>query len=850
MFMAKMQIHGFSLRSLGVLLPWIFAVSGVVAQEEQPQRFRVMQESPWVVSPMSVASLSMRPVQAYWDPQEGNYFIDLIAFLEVMQMSVEIDGLIVRTIYRDTVHETDFRQGIVTRYTGETIQRSDSLEADGYVYAGGFDTDFFDAGEGFLLTPPNLQKIFPDGTLSYDQSKLLIRLSQELFAESESTFRARGSAPTLGLGPMLYGRHRRFLGGSQIGYRLNRIQRSGNDVNYSGFLNGRASALWGQVRSEGVITYTDDHDFRTSFGQLNYLIDLPRSSYVTQIGVGRTRVDQWPVRQNYDGMWMSNRPLSTRHQQREAEISGIAEPNALVSALVGGVVADRVQADGQGRYRLTIPAYYGTSRAELEIVPAGGGTPIRETRYLFITEDLVPENRLYWDLQGGRDRYDQTAYGHAQASYGISTSLTALGSYTLADTLQTATLGLVTNYAQSMMVSAEVSYPDFATRATLQMFRNQFQLQGEASFAAESGFTFYRQRLIGRVGWNSRRLSTFVYGSRFESFNGSESMQLDGSATLRLSRRTNLVVAAGPRSTKLDPDAPMDSRMHWRSSLTRYATVGAVRGRVGFQGYGGQYEDIDFAGGTIYASYRSVSFGARIGYDFPAEGMNASFSIRMNVPWASFSNHSSFEVDNPYNQQNVYGSVTLGRDLHFSRHPQVWSSAQLRPFIDRNRDGRKDPGEVHLDGLDINVVRARTESIESGGIQADFLAPSTLYQVVIDPRSLRGPELDLPTGTTFSFISDPGTVKHIDIPVHENTVVEGRIEDLPLSSPTLAVVVFYQGEEEVARSAVSQQGLFTVLLPPGPYRLEVHDLLGSEDLSSYTQSLNVQAVNTQQLEIR
>lgn len=82
---------------------------------------------------------------------------------------------------------------------------------------------------------------------------------------------------------------------------------------------------------------------------------------------------------------MSNRPLSTRHQQREAQLTGMADPNAVVSALVGGVVTDRVQADGQGCYRPTVPAHHATSRAELEIVPAGGGPLTRQTRYLLIT---------------------------------------------------------------------------------------------------------------------------------------------------------------------------------------------------------------------------------------------------------------------------------------------------------------------------------------------------------------------------------------------------------------------------------------------------------------------------------
>ena len=69
--------------------------------------------------------------------------------------------------------------------------------------------------------------------------------------------------------------------------------------------------------------------------------------------------------------------------------------------------------------------------------------------------------------------------------------------------------------------------------------------------------------------------------------------------------------------------------------------------------------------------------------------------------------------------------------------------------------------------------------------------------------------------------------------------MEGSVENLPLSSPTLAVVLFFQGESELLRAAVSQQGRFTALLPPGSYRMELLDLLGQEDLSDFTRILDV-----------
>ncbi len=801
----------------------------LTAQAQQPAR--IMQESPWVLN--SLSSPSLRPIQAYWDPQEGAHFIDLVAVFSEAHLVVDTNQTVIRARSSRAIYEVDFDRGTILRQFDDEPQQEDTLITGGY----------YRSADHFLLTPLNLERVFPEGTLTYDQDRLSLRLSQELFAD---VFRPQVIAPTLAIGPMLYGRNRRLIGGAQFGYRVNRMQRSARGTDYTGFLSMRASALWGQIRADGTATYSG----ATTLRQFSYLLDFPRSAYLTQISLGRSSVNQWPARQDYEGVRMSNRPLSTRHQQREAQLVGVAEPNALVSALVGGVVADRVQADGQGRYRLTIPAYYGTSRADLEIVPAGGGPPIRQTRFLLITEDLLPAGTLYWDLQAGRNQFDQSAYGHLRVDYGLSKRLTTLGSYTRVDTLQTATVGLVSNLADAAMFSLEVAYPSSAARATLQLFRDRFQFQGEGAIATEPGLNYYRQRFVGRAGWNVGGLSLFLNGTRYESFSGSNYTRVDGSGTLRLSRQISLTFAAGPGITRLGPDAPTDTRVEWRTSLTRYIRPKGLRGRIGFQAQGGRYESVDFSGMTLYASYRSLSFGSRVGYDFPAQGMNASFSIRMNAPWASFSSHTALESDNPYNQQSLYGSMTLSRGLLFSRHSQVWSSALFRPFMDTDRDGTRDPGEIPLDGLELNVVRARTERDASGTLRADFLAPSTQYQVVIDPRSIKGPELDLPTGTAFSFLSDPGETKYIDIPVHRNTIVEGSVENLPLSSPTLAVVLFFQGESEVLRAAVSQQGRFTALLPPGTYRVELLDLLGQEDLTDYTRILDVQPVQTQSLEIR
>ncbi len=824
------------------IFAFLLVLPNARAQEavEPARPIRVMQESPWTISAMSGVTPSMRPVQAYWDQQTATYFMNLVALFEALGLPVVIEGRIVRSADNRGSYEVNFEAGTTTYSVGGMAERSEDLTVGGFLHN----------GEDFLLTPPNVQKVLPAGTLEFDKATLTVVLSNAVFARDTSPFRLRSVSPTHANGPLLYGRTRKFIGGTQLSYRMTRAQRLENEVNYNGFMQVRASALGGRINADGTLSRGVSGDISTGVRSLSYLLDFPNSPALSRFEIGRTRMYQWPVRQSYDGLRLSNLPLSTRNMQHEAEIKGVAEPNALVSATVGGVVVDRVQADGQGRYVLRVPAYYGTSSAEVEISPVGGGLPTIETRYLFITEDLAPPGTFYWDLQGGRDSFDQSPFGFAQARFGISKSLSVRGGFAYADTMYTGTLGITKNLWGFISTGAEISYPEFAGRWTVRLVHGHLRVHGEGEIADKPGFAFYRRRMQGQFGTSFSRLSLFLNASTLESFTGSESTSLSGSGTVRLSRRTNLLLTAGRTMTRSVFGTQLPPRLQWKSVLTQYLSAGRLRGRIGMQGDGGRYEDIDFAGLIAYASYRSITLGTRIGYDFPAETVTASFTLRMDAPWISFNGHSSLDPVNPYHLQSMYGSVELSRGIRFSRQPRTYSSAQLQAFVDLNRNGRRDANEPPVPGLELDVVKARVERAEDGSARVDFLVPSTQYQVVIDPSSIREPDLVLPTGNTFSFMSDPGETKRIDIPVYKNTIVEGTISELPLSSPTLAVVVFYQGAEEVVRAAVSQQGRFTSLLGPGTYRLEVQDLLGKEDLGAFTRTLNVQAEGRQHLLIQ
>ncbi len=817
------------------------ALSCASASETEAQTLAAtgLRNAPWTVRAASGAALSMRAVRAY--RQENDHFLDPVSLFEALGLPATVDGHTVRAAGGRASLAIDFEKGTATYSAAGVEERTEALSEGGVLRD----------GARYLLSLPNLRKVLPPGALAFDEAMLTVMPSAAAFGRQRAPFRLeRPAAVQHAHGPLLYGRTRKFIGGTQLSYRMTRSQRPAGEANYNGFLQLGASALGGHVSVAGTLSRTGDRPVTAAVRSLGYVLDFPGRPALTRAEIGRSSIYQWPVRQSYDGIRLGNLPLSTRHLQHPAEIKGVTEPHALVAASVDGVVVDQAQADNQGRYALQVPARYGTSQAEVEISPAGGGLPTVETRRLFIAEDLAPPGKLYWDLNGGRSRFGRAPFGLLQARLGLSRSLTARGGLAYADSLYTATLGATRSLWGFMSAGAEVSYPEAAGRATLGLFRGHWRINAEMELAEKPGLTHYRRRLQGQIGASLSRISLHVNAGQYASFAGGSTLNANASGTLRLNRGTTLLLSAGRTAARSAPGSQSAPRLQWKSVLTRYLSLGRLRTRTGLQGEGGRYGNVDFAGLTANANLRNVSFGTRIGYDFAAGRLSASLTLRMDAPWMSFNSHSELDPHNPHHRQSVYGAMELGHGIRFTRQPRTYSSAVLRAFIDLNRNSRMEPNEPLLPELELEVLRARVSRQEDGSANAGYLLPSTRYEVVIDPGSIKAPNLVLATGTIFSFVSDPGETKRIDIPVYRNTAVEGAIEDLPLDPPTRAVVVFFQEADEVAQAAVSPQRTFTAVLAPGTYRMEVHDVLTRKELPAFTRTVEVLQAERQTLTVQ
>ncbi len=818
----------------GLLIPAAWAQD--VGEPLRP--IRVMQEMPWAINTVTGVASSMEPVRGYWDQQTQTYFLDLLSLFTALGYEARVDGGIVRASTGQREIAVNYDTGVANPLD---LNRSFQLLPGGYLRS---------STDEFLMSLSNIRFVLPEGALEFDTSTLTVQLSSAVFGRDTSPFRLRTGVPAHMHGPLVYGRNRSLLGAVHASYRVSRAQHQSDIVNYNGSVQLQANVAGGHVVAHGTGSRNMSGDITTSIRSATYLLDIHANPFLSRIELGRSRAYRWPVRQAYEGARIGNEPLATRTLQHETELAGAAEPNAIVTAFVGGVAVDRVQADATGRYVLLVPAYYGTSQAEVEVAPPGGGTPTRETRYLFITEDLVPRGAVYWDISAGRDQYDHARFGIGELRIGVTESFTASGGIVVDDTLFTGMAGLTRNFSGFATSGLRISFPELAAQTFLRLYYRRLRINSEAEFFDQPGLSYYRRRVQGQLGASFQNMSLYINGSTYETFGSATTTVLGGSGVFRLARGLNLALSASQSTTKSAFGVNLTPRVRWKGVLTRYATVGRVRGRIGALGEGGRYEDLDFAGLTMYAAYKGVTLGGRAGYDFPSEDVSFSVNLRMDAPWLSLSGHSSVDPINPYHLQSVYGSIELDSRPRLTRQPRTFSSAVLRGFADENRDGAWNPTEPQLPELQIDVVKAVMSRLDTGGLRADFLAPSAQYQVIIDPKSLPGPGWIVPVGTTFSFVSDPGDLKEVNIPVVRNTIIEGRLAETPLSSPTLAQVIFMRDEVEVVRSPVSQEGLFSTLLAPGTYEVVVRNLGTGQNLPAFSQSVTINPIERQILYIQ
>jgi hypothetical protein len=158
-------------------------------------------------------------------------------------------------------------------------------------------------------------------------------------------------------------------------------------------------------------------------------------------------------------------------------------------------------------------------------------------------------------------------------------------------------------------------------------------------------------------------------------------------------------------------------------------------------------------------------------------------------------------------------------------------------FLDSNGNGCRDSNEAPVDASVGLQNAAAFQKKENGIIKLWELLPYQRYNIDIRDAALEN-NLWAPKYTSFSFVTDPNSLKLIDVPfvpvglIEGSVVWSGKEEDQPLAGAHAIVQVKDHSYRQSIR--IFQDGsLYYVGIPPGRYSISIDPKwLASEHLTA------------------
>ncbi len=178
--------------------------------------------------------------------------------------------------------------------------------------------------------------------------------------------------------------------------------------------------------------------------------------------------------------------------------------------------------------------------------------------------------------------------------------------------------------------------------------------------------------------------------------------------------------------------------------------------------------------------------------------------------------------------QSVQGSALLAPG---EKRPQFVTGPSLQRtgvtgivFLDRNANGRRDPGEPAIPGVQVQVGTGLASSDVDGRYRVWDLMPFDPMPISVDSTTLPSP-LWIPVLRHNSIEAGPNRFEPLDIPVVAGGVLEGRVSwlrDGATSLPPIPLLVLNAAGEVIARTATFSDGEFVLFgVRPGVMTVRV-----------------------------
>ncbi|MFZ1977396.1 MAG: hypothetical protein WAV76_05525 [Bacteroidota bacterium] len=652
--------------------------------------------------------------------------------------------------------------------------------------------------------------------------------------------------------PLLYNRKRALFGGGVADYTFTGVHTGGNTC-LSATLRTGAEAFGGEFN--GTVNMLYDRNLwenEDAYAQWRYVFDP--SEVVSSVSLGSISAEGLTAKQ-FTGLQISNEPVVPREVYQTIVLREQTHPDWTVGVYADEKLVESKRADAAGVVQFDVPLMYGTNIYTLRMYGPAGEVEIERKR-IQIPFAFVPPKTLDYTIDAGSLSYEHIFFSRVQCMYGISErvsnrlSLEFINDMLCSRPVLTDLLSL--RLGESILAAVEAS-PAVRYGADVQIITPARWQWGISAMRFEKNE--YYNKASEKAAYRTIASLPFVLGDLQSSLHAAASRTCSGAFT---TDEGSAGFSVSPGSWSVDlierSGRSFDGNvLYGKTSTLTGALLCGFSGGFGRSSVIGDLllnTSVTFDQYVRKASLFSCNLSAcifktgrcQIGMERDMLNGRTTATILLTFDFdcmhtASLVQYGSHEAAT----QTISGALVFdeanGNVDMFGRPWDGTTGAEIRMFLDRNGNGRCDSNESPVDGSAGIGHAAAFQKKENGRIKLWKLLPYERYDVDIRYAALEN-NLWVPKYTAFSFITDPNSLKLIDVPFVAVGLIEGKVacsgrdEDQLLTN--VQAVVRREDGSYLQTIRIFQDGsLYYIGIPPGKYRISLDSIrLASENLIS------------------
>lgn len=535
------------------------------------------------------------------------------------------------------------------------------------------------------------------------------------------------------------------------------------------------------------------------------------------------------------GVQLTNSSTLLKRSFGTYTLSDYTSPDWTVELYINNVLIDYKKADASGFYSFQVPMVYGNSAMQLRLFGPWGEESMQE-KNISMPYNFVSKNETEYTLTAGmledgkQSRFSRLVIKHGlsnkvtigsgieylssvnpmpampflNASYLAAPNLVLSGDYTI----NVMARGIL-NYRLSSDFLVEAQYIRYkeGQQAILTNYLEERKLILTKQFKLSNFYAFSRLS-VNEVVYPTvkQTITDLLISASWRKFSTNITTYAIASSSQYLNMYSNLAFAFTlPKQYIIRPQAQY---------MYRTSQVTNLKIELEKQLFGQGFLNLTFENNFIY-NVQNLSIGLRTDLSF----MRTSFLARQTNKRITLS-------------QTLTGGIIYDRETNYFKMNNRTNVGRgglvLYPYLDVNRNNRRDKNEPKITGLKLNINGGNIQRNERDTtLQIVDLEPYTNHLLEIDPNSFeniawRAKDL------TYKITIEPNKLKRIEIPVYVMGEVSGMVykPGLEEEGQDRILVNFYRNGSVLAGSIMTESnGYYTFLgLAPGSYTAKIDEV--------------------------